>query len=149
MFKAILPPELSKSRKFNFEYKSITDTIDVEIQLPDLSESSCSLSGDWGPHYCVRLEKNQMIRIGYKSKNQKSYKWNMLFPEVIYFDSPILHAVRKKTPHILKIQDEVSGLLFEIFLDTNGCINTVQTNSLGGFEKHRFSRQTARLRAVS
>ena len=146
MFKTRLPETLSNTRKFTFQYKNLTDTVDVAIQVPDLSENDCELSGEWGPHYKVALKKNQMVRIGYRTGKKADYNWNMLFPSYLLIESPILHSVRKKTPYVYTVHDEVNNLRFELYLDASGCIIEAKTSFLGGINKLRLQRPS--LRAV-
>ena len=146
MFKAKLPEVLAHARRFTFDYSNLTEKVEVAIQLPDMTENDCELSGEWGPHYKVAMQKNQMIRVGYKSGNMSDYSWYMLFPEHLVIESPILHSVRKETPYMVLVHDEVNNLRFEIFLDARGCIRNANTTVLGGFAKLRMSSPT--LRAV-
>ena len=138
MFKTTLPKQLAGPKTFEFEYQNLFDTIKVQIRIPDVEANECELSGEWGPHYKVLLNRSQMIRIGYKSPKQHDYSSYMLFPSYLQIESPILHADRMKTPFVYVINDDVNNLRFEIFLDSKGCIIKAKTTILGGFDKLRM-----------
>lgn len=108
-------------REISFLWKDPFHSIDVTIEIPEISENQISVWGDWGPMYTVSVDVQRPLKIFYKWEScarNESYSLDMV--SEFRLNSPMLAIEREKTPFYYEIEDPQKDVVFELYLDASG-----------------------------
>lgn len=108
------------NKKFKFTWKEFVHKTLIEVHIPDLSQLEYSSWADWGSMYTFKIDKTEPIFIRYNSELIESSQ------KKLHVHSPILSSERESYPYFLKIEDDIRGLIFHLFLKSDYKLGKVE-----------------------
>jgi hypothetical protein len=100
------------------------ETVELQVETPDLTTASVQTWGDWGPMHRCTLRGDQAVTIQYRTAGTSAvYRFN---PAHISINSPAQYEVRKRTPFYLEVVDADRGFELQAFMDREGVVRDVK-----------------------
>lgn len=118
------------ARSFQGEFAMRGGAFEIDVQTPDLTTSSPSVWGDWGPMYTASLAVDQVVTVTYRCPLMGRSATYTFSPPTIAVNSPARAAERAQWPLAMVIVDSARCARITAFMDATGTVGKIEVRAL-------------------
>ena len=135
--------KLPQGQSINIGLPAIFRHSHLKLSIPDLSQYSCDIYGDWGSNYKVNTKGHAPLQFLYEEPDQtRPPLKHQSFPKKIEFKSPVLTRAREETPWLLEVEDPEYGLKLSCYFDRQGFVHRTKVGISGIWDNTQGGNQS-------